>query len=1323
MDWESLYRQAEPSLRQLVGYLNFSSGSADPQFLRSMDHLFLLVREGERPRSGKPKASPRGRGKSKQSAAPWQLVRQLVEYSLPRLHAASESFGNVEQARAVWTFVFDHLLPAYRSFHRDLLFHQTDEYLFQPFFVARACQRALELGGPWEPTEQTVREALKRLNDYVGYRPVAVLENDRKLEPYEHEWLCPIPLYVEGAGVATGPYREVVEQALEILRQTDHDLLQRAWFHLDLLEELAVDPRAYDFEHPNHRRPNHQFGGWDPHRIDNRGYYRRFVVQQLAIDCLTKRTEQRNDLPPEELLFEAGAVLAGTILMGGGMTGYGPGCHDSSTDLRKLLQVIADYRDEFYSRLMEQVPPDHRRRLAEEACALRQPFGGARQDFNQRLLRRRAEQLQLRYLALLFARMGYSSEAAELLTREPAAPARIWCLIYSRLTEAQHHLESGRFDSVETLIGEAEELLHRGIECGAMVDPWNILGFGGQFSLFPTPDASIHDHRIDELITLLNNLFTLYARAEKEAAAAGHMDLVESLDRRCEQLAAWWDRFASTEVSEVSGFSGRQCRLSAQHVAEAIRAWKQAGTAAGDLAFWSRYVEQFRSPRAFALAVETLLDHGDLVAAMALLMVWLNCSERIDLVEGSHSFHLLAMRWMDLLWRDQSSDAASRWPLTKKFFDYLEANAEQLWEVPRFELGPQTPPRAGSRADAVKEEGGEDYLFRAAYENVVFRDSAADGFEGEMLEGLSQVSDLELSTEAERVLEHIGLQHLVAHLWQQAAAALLSTGSDDGRGETLTAWLREAERKSHRLDALMASVDAYGIPAPRHTIDSMIEYEQRRTIKEGLLERIISARVSMDNAARAIRIALQPAPGRKLPDTWEACAEDVLRCLLSKKQSRLRRVWPRLLLAVEMETMVYVPIHHGGDPAQVAAVQSLHSVLYWLLEALPRCGYLREAAELLHAIQRAEWEHRVAARTVTSFDELFEAGCKAIARCIIASADQWRRTRRSRQSREQVEYDLIDCLELAADLLLPSWLDHSATTRISAMEIAMESRQWTRLKRFVRRYGGELFTQHFLGYGNLRALVSHGADAYLSSLLESPDQQEVPQTLVADLKAERISRREAVTWLNLIAEAVLERYAEYVDYNSSTTQSDRGSMLWMFLDFLRLRAAYDREAWSITPITLIHRALVDLGHHVAAEYWQNEVAKRTRPLAEHFRKMYAGMCKKYGMQLVSVADRLSERFVRTLQVDRLRGLVGPAMEQKRQGRSRDAFERLQRELAPFLSESTGAGFEMPEWLETLVEQVDQAGRPKVAESFVEALFGRLPQAQLSLNNIQEQLRG
>ena len=53
-----------------------------------------------------------------------------------------------------------------------------------------------------------------------------------------------------------------------------------------------------------------------------------------------------------------------------------------------------------------------------------------------------------------------------------------------------------------------------------MIDPWNILGFGGQYSLFPAVENSVHDHRVDELLDMVSDIFTLYVRIHKAAAAS-----------------------------------------------------------------------------------------------------------------------------------------------------------------------------------------------------------------------------------------------------------------------------------------------------------------------------------------------------------------------------------------------------------------------------------------------------------------------------------------------------------------------------------------------------------------------------------------------------------------------------------------------------------------------------------------------------------------------------------------------------------------------------------------------------------------------------------
>src|SRR5262249_42731618 len=154
----------------------------------------------------------------------------------------------------------------YREFHRDLLAHLADAELFTPFFLARVFETILALG----PTVDE-RVVIAKLNDFVGHRPVALLETRPQGEPYPHERHRPVPIYLPRAGVAHGRYHDVVTRALEILNGADPGLLAEASFDPKLLDELAVDVRAYDHGHPVNRRPNYVFGEWDPHHLDNQG--------------------------------------------------------------------------------------------------------------------------------------------------------------------------------------------------------------------------------------------------------------------------------------------------------------------------------------------------------------------------------------------------------------------------------------------------------------------------------------------------------------------------------------------------------------------------------------------------------------------------------------------------------------------------------------------------------------------------------------------------------------------------------------------------------------------------------------------------------------------------------------------------------------------------------------------------------------------------------------------------------------------------------------------------------------------------------------------
>ena len=232
---------------------------------------------------------------------------------------------------------------------------------------------------------------------------------------------------------APGPYRELVETALAILDATDPALLFDAMFALEQLDELAFDPRAYDFDHPVNKRPNYLFGQWDMNRLDNAGRCRRFVLQQATLDAMLDRLSQHGRLSRKQVLFEEAAVLAGTMLMGSGVSGNRPDAHDSTVTLATLVQKIAIYRDAFYEQLLGRLHGAHAERLRAEAVALRQPFGGARQHFNHYLARRRAQQLQHVHVAQLFAAIGYTEAAARHAAVVPVASARMTCEMRCRL--------------------------------------------------------------------------------------------------------------------------------------------------------------------------------------------------------------------------------------------------------------------------------------------------------------------------------------------------------------------------------------------------------------------------------------------------------------------------------------------------------------------------------------------------------------------------------------------------------------------------------------------------------------------------------------------------------------------------------------------------------------------------------------------------------------------------------------------------------------------------------------------------------------------------
>ncbi len=1316
-------------LEDVVGYLNFSSGTSDPKFLTNINQLFSAIEDGKPSKESLP------------SLCDW------IRHTVKRLQAAGGAFADVTQAEAILELLQQKLLPVYREFHSDLLYHQRPENLLRPFFVGRACEALLSQGSPWDDGERIVQDGLTQLNDFVGYRPVATLASGSTCQPYPHEFVRPIPLYIRGAGYAVGRYQKIVQLAIEILSSTDQEILARAWFDLDRLEEIALDPRAYDFDHPVNRRPNHHFGQWDPHQISNSGYYTRFVLQQITLDALLSRCEQEEDALAEDHLFEAATVLAGTILMASGTSGDGPGRHDSSVTLSTLLPHIASYRDDFYQERLAQAQGDYGQRLVEEAQRYRQPFGGARQHLNQELARRRALQLQRVHLAHLYARLGYPEAAQQQADLVQVPAARIVSEIYCRLTAGHDAIDKDQLEAVLDGLKVCEQLIHRAIECGALVDPWNIVGFAGNFSLFPALENTVHDWRVDELIELVEQVLDLNARAWSEAAAVDDSRLEEEFSTILTRMSAWWDRYATSSVEDAKRLVAKEIEVSANLVAGALNAWHKAGAAAGDIAFWRRFVDAFDSSKAFQLVIEALLDHGDTVAAMALMMQWVSQKDRTPLEEGDSSFHRLAFHWLSAVEMQQREENSDRWAQAEKFFAYLEANAEEFWQVPTMMLDESMDSMFDEVLDDIDnavyfedEEGEEGYddeedeeddesgeLFEAAYEKMTYQDSTDDGNEGDLADDQIDWEYTEWEYEVQRIEQRLDFLTTVANLWKHAVIVWGTTDTDSTRIEIFHQWLKQAGTNYGKLIELLETLHSFDFALPSGTHDSLIEYDRLRTTKEALVQKIITTCVETADAARLLAAA--GCNGNcESDEPWseplDLCSINVLRAILAGDDEGVRQHWDALIASLKPLALLYVPHARGGEPRQIVKTRGLQKLMYDLLGWLPQLGLIHQTCELLDLAQQMETEHPVGQGAVTEFDRLFENGYQSIVRSMVASAESWEEQAIQEggevddQYSSRVDHLLVDALQQLTERQLERWLKHSKTLRLNVVERLSDQKSWNRFVKFIGRFGGDLFNQKFMSLGNLRGILHQGVDTWLESLEEDP--AIAAEVILLEELDKTWPREEAVDILTLAIESIVENYRAYRDYNTTTTQSDHGELIYTLIDFLRLRAAYDRVAWNLKPVVWAHEILIRRRRATAAEMWCQAFAERTSEAADNHLSQLEALSGKHGMRLATITDRISERFVRPLLIDRVKALVEPALSAAGNDQS-EAFVSLEREVSSLSSEPTGAGLDLPDWLAALEDEVTSARSRFNHQPSSDRLSHHIGQVRLSWQEMLEQI--
>jgi len=1299
------------ALRDLLGYLNFSQGAASARFRGVLNELFRDDLRAENP----------------------AMLRDYLLAELQRLSKSGDAAcADPTQADAVIRLTLDDLLPAYGRHHADLLGHLTEADHYAPFLLARMFEAILaaraEHGGG--KTESIVATALKQLNHFVGYRPVAVLENGRRSEIYTSERFCPMPLYFSDVGAAVGPYEQLIASTVAFMRDLPDDLVGTAHFDITRMSELSLDMRSHDHLHPVNKRTNYVFGEWDPDEIDTKGFYRRFIVRRLIIDSLIDWIHRDGKKADPERLFDASAVLAGTILMASAISGSGPQTYDSSVSLTSLLPVVARQRDNFYQRLLDTATGERAKRLKRLANESRQPFGHVRHELNMYLSKYGADQVQHRHLSWMFARMGFEKASCEEASVIPCLSARFESEIQSRLVMVPRLVRNGELDTSRRILTEVIDLLHRGIECGGLVDPWNILGFQGLFPLFFTREDSIPDSRVEILLDIMGQIFDACTVVMSESAATGRKDLHDSVLNDFRELAEQWDRYATTTVNDLTQVEGMKSVEAATQVARVLAEWRTAGESAGDISFWRQHVEDFDATSSFAQVVTALLDRSDHVAAMGLLMQWLSRAESVPLENGPHSIHRLLHRLLHCICDQPQLE--QRWNNLRRLFAFMEANAGMFWEIPS--LGEFADLHKKKRQDKESHDDldlehlfdadeTEDNPYEAAWEDVTFKDSTDDGNASDTMDSGGGPGTTEFEMLYRQIEPRLKFLHTVGSLWGIAAvwvsrsAAVSATDSSaatvtstDDQKEHLREWLASIRGRLHGLGELVREVRDYEIAVSGSGLEGNIEYDIQMQCRLLLMQNALSTTVEFLMAERLIGAVLaEEAVGANEKDSsLDRQLSRMFTAVFAQDVNAAQKSFPILCKELRRRPLLYVPFENGGQPAAILKARMLQSVIRVLLSQMPRLGMLEETFELLQTALQMERTLRPSGQAVTEFDRLFRIGLSSSVECILSSATRWKAEGPRRV--QTVLKRIQKLLDSYSDL----WTRHSGSMRLSIVEDLHDEEFAAEVKEFIEKYGDDLFHTRMLTLGNARAILHHGAETLFEELQETVAlTQNV--LLLEDFESGEMDREDAAEMAEFVYECVVDNFDRFLEYNTTTTHSDYGNRLYCLLDFLRLEALYDRFEWNTIPWQVAHESMVRSGDLELAAGVEKFVEVESKGISSSFVEELEQLETDYGVRLPALHDHVGERIIGALAQNRMAALVStscPGTPDLTQAEIETNFAALRTEIADFMSHRIGSGIEPAEWMQRLASELDrvQEGRPgALSDSLMDGEFQKLTQ--------------
>ncbi len=960
---------------------------------------------------------------------------------------------------------------------------------------------------------------------------------------------------------------------------------------------------------------------------------------------------------------------------------------------------------------MEGLSGERAERLKKHKEATQQPFGHVRHALNMFLSSYGARQVRNRELAMMYARMGFAEESRRQASIIPAASIRFETEIQWRLRIGQQELIQGNFEQAEQILYEIQDLERRAIECGAFVDPWNILGFQGQYPLFANREDTVPDVRVESLIELKERIFSFYATVLREAAMAGRQDVIDRVSVHFQVQAEAWDRYATTTVEDIPHLYGVKTYESALVVAKTLAAWKTSGETENSIAFWNKHLELFDSQIAYHNIVQVLLEKKDLNASLGLLMQWLNQTEESASVQFDDSFSTALLEWTHVLQTDVA-DSQQLFQRYRRILELLEANAGQRWGVPRLSFDVAADPSEGREEDqdwwdkpAVEgpwnedgEEAEEESPFAAAYEGVTFRDSADDGQEGSLSDTSAPWADNEFEQWTRSYEPQLKFLQSLADIQQQAiivAARLMNHADADAAAGTETQaeasqlqisqvrqyvsnWSRELLRFERELGHLLHEVHVRELSPPSGTHDANIEYDIQMQSKLYLMHNIIWTLTRL-RFVRRVADSLLPREASTATPHQDDWLTEFLHSVLRNDVTAVRRLLPNCLQRLARRKLLYVPLENGGTPRSLSDAQELHTLLRFLVTALPGLGLYRETWHVIVTAYRMERSSRPRGPAITEFDRLFRLALSNTLSYLLKSSTSWR-------SGKIDDEDLIDIIAEVVDHFGNIWMKHSQTMRLSAAESLKEDRFWEQTQQFIRRYGSDLFHARNLTLGYIRAIVQSGVDEFLEYLDQNDDPLH-PHPLIEDLRQGNITKDNAAHHLETIYAILIDKFDRFLEYNSTTTHSDYGERFDCLLDFLRLEADYDRDDWNYAPLIIAHEALIQNGRIGAAKTWEQVFAVRSADRADRHLKTLHKLEKKYGVKLPALNDLIGERFVKPLAINRMVALVRQTMEETDETKRREFFDDLRVQIENYQDGTYGTGLEVPEWLRMLEQEV------------------------------------